>query len=404
MNSSQLGTILSSQGANGLSGFDVKIIVLGCGNIGSVVAMDLAESMPSARIVLADMNKDRAEEAAARIDRENVSWIQADASNHSELVGTIKGFDLAVGALPGFMGFRACKASISAGINMVDVSFMPEDIMTLNKAAMKANVSVIPDCGMSPGLGSILVGHASSQLETVESVHMFNGGLPAKPLPPLDYVITWSSKDLIELYTRKAKIVRDRKLIEVPATSGVEELVFPRVGKLEAFYTDGLRTLLKTIRVTGDMWEKSLRYPGHAKKINLLETLGFFEKSSVHVEGAEVTPRALTERLLEMRLKKPETPDIVAMHIEVVGLKNARRIQFQYSMLERFDKKRKVTAMARTTAYTTSVVAQLVAQHVITEKGVIPTEKLGMNKRVYARFMSMMKQRGVTVKEVERKL
>jgi len=382
----------------------MKILVLGCGNIGSVAARDLAENLPSAKIVVADASKARAEETAREIRRNNVSYALLDASNRSELANTMGKFDLAVGALPGFLGFRACKASISAKVDMVDVSFMPESVMKLHKDALKAKVCVIPDCGMSPGLGSMLVGRASSQLDTVESVHMFNGGLPEKPLPPLDYVITWSSKDLIELYTRKANIVRDGKLIQVPATSGVEELVFPGVGMLEAFYTDGLRTLLKTVKVTKDMWEKSLRYPGHAEKTTLLETLGFFEKKPVHVEGAEVSPRALTERLLEMKLKKLEVPDIVAMLIEVVGLKNAKGIQFQYRMLEHFDRKRKVTAMARTTAYTASVVAQLVAKEVITEKGVVPTEKLGMNKRVYARFMSMMKQRGVTVKETTKTL
>ena len=382
----------------------MKILVLGCGNIGSVAARDLAENLPSAEIVVADASKTRAEETAKKIGRENVSHALIDASNHSELTSTIRKFDLAVGALPGFLGFRACKASISAKVNMVDVSFMPENVMKLNKDALKAKVCVIPDCGMSPGLGSMLVGRASSQLDTVESVHMFNGGLPEKPLPPLEYVITWSAKDLIELYTRKANIVQDGKLIQVPATSGVEELTFSGVGKLEAFYSDGLRTLLKTVKVTGDMWEKSLRYPGHAEKINLLETLGFFEKNSVCVEGTGVSPRALTERLLEVKLKKPEMPDIVAMLIEVVGSKNAERVQFQYRMLERFDKKHKVTAMARTTAYTASVVAQLVAKRAIIEKGVIPTEKLGMNKRVYTRFMGMMKQKGVSVKETKRKM
>ena len=382
----------------------MKILVLGCGNIGSVAARDLAENMPSAHIVVADASKTRAEETAKKIGRDNVSYTLVDASNRRELVSTIGKFDLAVGALPGFLGFRVCKASVSAKVNIVDVSFMPENVMKLNEDALKARVCVIPDCGMSPGLGSMLVGRASSQLDTVESVHMFNGGLPEKPLPPLEYVITWSAKDLIELYTRKANVVRNGKLFQVPATSGVEELAFPGVGKLEAFYSDGLRTLLKTVKVTGDMWEKSLRYPGHAGKINLLEALGFFEKNPVHVEGAEVSPRALTERLLEMKLKKPETPDVVAMLIEVVGLKNARRIQFQYHMLERFDKRRKVTAMARTTAYTTSVVAQLVAKRTIAEKGVIPTEKLGMNNRVYSRFMSMMKEKGVTVKETKKKM
>jgi saccharopine dehydrogenase-like NADP-dependent oxidoreductase len=360
--------------------------------------------MPSAEIVVADASNTRAEETAKEIGRDNVSYTTIDATNHRELVSTIGKFDLAVGALPGFLGFRVCKASISAKVNIVDVSFMPEDVMKLHEDAMKAEVCVIPDCGMSPGLGSMLVGRAASQLDTVESVHMFNGGLPEKPIPPLEYVITWSAKDLIELYTRKANIVRNGKLTQVPGTSGVEEITFPGVGKLEGFYSDGLRSLLRTVKVTEDMWEKSLRYPGHAAKINLLEALGFFENKPVHIEGAEVSPRALTEKLLEMKLKKPGTPDIVAMLIDVVGLKSSKRIQFEYCMLERFDRKRKVTAMARTTAYTTSVVAQLLAKRVIAEKGVIPTEKLGMNKKVYNRFMGMMKKKGVTVKETKKKI
>ena len=389
--------------ANGCRGSDVKIIVLGCGNIGSVAAGDLARSLPSAEIVVADVNKLRAERVVAEIGRDNVSCVQVDASNHSELANAIRKFNLVVGALPGFMGFRACKASISARVSMVDVSFMPENVMKLHKHALKANVCVVPDCGMSPGLGSILVGHAASRLDEVECVRMLNGGLPEKPLPPLDYVITWSSKDLIELYTRKANIVRSGKIVQVAATSGIEEIVFPRVGKLEAFYTDGLRSLLQTVKVK-DMWEKSLRYPGHIEKISLLKALGFLEEHAVQVGDVKVSPRSLTEKLLEMKLKRPDVPDIVAMLIEVSGMKHRRRIRFRYQMLDRFDRKRKVTAMARTTAYTASVVAQLVAKRAIIEKGVIPPEKLGMNKRVYTRFMNMMRQRGVTFKESIKRL
>ena len=382
----------------------MKIMVLGCGNIGSVAARDLAESLPSAQIVVADVNKARAQETAARIGQDNVSHEPVDASNRRELVETLRKFDLAVGALPGFMGFRVCKASVSAGVDMVDVSFMPEDIMMLHKDALKAKVCIVPDCGMSPGLGSILVGHAVGQLDEVESVHMLNGGLPEKPLPPLDYVITWSSKDLIELYTRRAKIVRGGKLVEVPATSGLEEIVFPGVGKLQGFYTDGLRTLLHTVKVTRDMWEKSLRYPGHIEKMDLLRRLGFLAEKPVEVEGIRVSPRNLTERLLEMKLKSPATPDVVAMLIEVIGLKEGKRIAFNYQMLDRFDKKRKVTAMARTTAYTTSVVAQLVGKNTLTEKGVVPPEKLGMDKRLYTKIISMMKKRGVMIKESKKTL
>ena len=386
-----------------VSGSGVKIVVLGCGNIGSVAAGDLAHSLPSAEIVVADVNKLRAEKIVAEIGRDNVSCMQMDASNRSELANTIRKFNLVVGALPGFMGFRACKASILAGVNMVDVSFMPENVMKLHKHALKANVCVVPDCGMSPGLGSILVGHASSQLDKVESVRMLNGGLPEKPLPPLDYVITWSAKDLMELYTRRANIVRGGKIVQVAATSGIEEVTFPRVGKLEAVYTDGLRSLLQTVKVK-DMWEKSLRYPGHIEKMNLLRALGFLEEHPVQLKDVKVSPRSLTEKILEMKLKRPDVPDIVAMLIEVSGLKNGRRIQFRYQMLDRFDRKRKVTAMARTTAYTASVVAQLVAKRAIIEKGVIPPEKLGMNKRVYTRYMNMMKQRGVIIREIKKNL
>jgi lysine 6-dehydrogenase len=377
----------------------MKIIVLGCGNIGSVAVKDLAESLPSAEIVVADVNKSRAEEAASKIGQDNVSWTQADASNHSQLVSVMKEFDLAVGALPGWMGYRACKASISAKVDIVDVSFMPEDIVSLNKAALKAKVCVIPDCGMSPGLGSILVGHAVGKLDQVESVHMLNGGIPEKPVPPLDYVITWSAKDLIELYTRKATIVKNGKVIQVAATSGLEEIIFPGVGKLEAFYTDGLRTLLHSVKVAKDMWEKSLRYPGHISKIKLLKTLGFFEEKPEEVEGVSVRPREVTAKLLEMKLKRPEIQDIVPMRVDVSGLKDGKKVVFTYHMLDRFDKKRKVTALARTTAYTTSVIAQLVANKTIKEKGVIPPEKLGMNEKLYKEFMNAMKKRGIHVEE-----
>ncbi len=377
----------------------MKILVIGCGNIGSVAARDLAESLRTAEIVLADANRSRAEKATSKIGQDNVSWIQADALNHHELVDTLRKFDLAIGALPGAIGYRVCKASIVASVSLVDVSFLPENIMKLNQAALKAGVSILPDCGMSPGLSSILVGHAVSKLDEVESVHMLNGGIPEKPVPPLDYVITWSAKDLIELYTRKVNIVRGGKRTRVEAMSGLEQIVFPGVGELEAFYTDGLRTLLQTVKVAKEMWEKSLRYPGHIEKIKLLKTLGFFEERPIEVDGTRVNPRELTAKLLERKLKRPGIRDVVPMLVEVSGLKNGENVTYTYHMLDHFDKKRKVTALARTTAYTTSVVAQLVASKMIKEKGVIPPEKLGMNETIYKKFMDLMKKRRIVVRE-----
>lgn len=377
----------------------MKILVLGCGNIGSVAARDLAESLPSAEIILADMNESRAKEAASKVDQENVSWIRVDASNHNELVSALKKFDIAIGALPGEIGYQVCKASCVAGIDLVDVSYMPEDVMTLQKDASKTGICILPDCGMSPGLGSVLVGYAVSKLDKVGNVHMLNGGLPEKPIPPLGYMITWSVKDLIDMYSRKVNIVREGKIVQVPAMSGLQEINFPGVGKLEAFYTDGLRTMLYTFKNVKNMWEKSLRYPGHVEKIGLLKDLGFFEEKELKIEKFSISPREVTAKLLESKLKRKDIGDIVVMLIEVDGTKNGNRVQYTYQVLDHYDKKHQVTAMGRTTAYTASVVAQLLAQKAIKEKGVIPPEKLGMNRELYNKFMSLMKKRNISVKE-----
>ncbi len=380
------------------SGVCLKIMVLGCGNIGAVIARDLAENLSTAEVVMADSNKNRARQAATQIGLENVSWVQANAINRSELTTKLKNFDMVVGALPGELGYRSCKASISAKVDMVDVSYMPEDIMTLNTAALKAGVSIVPDCGMSPGLCSMLVGRGASKLDEVEEAHMLNGGLPEKPLPPLDYVITWSVRDLIDMYSRKVSIVKDGRVIRTEALSGVEEIDFPGVGKLEAFYTDGLRTLLHTVRAK-EMWEKTLRYPGHIEKINLLKALGFLGPEKVKVAGTEVDPREITAILFEKKLKRPEIPDIVVILIRVSGSKDGKRIKYVYHVLDHYDKKHHITSMARTTAYTSSIVIQLMARKTIEEKGVIPPEKLGMNETFFDILMREMKKRKVMIKE-----
>ncbi|MCJ7768738.1 saccharopine dehydrogenase NADP-binding domain-containing protein [Candidatus Bathyarchaeota archaeon] len=382
----------------------MKILVIGCGNIGFVAARDLAENLPSTEVVLADVDKVRVSEAAFRINRQNVSWIRLDASNKTELTSTLKDFDLAVGALPGSMGYQVCKAAIAAKTDLVDVSYMPEDVMTLNKEASRAGVSLLPDYGLSPGLGNILAGHAISKLDSVESVHMLNGGLPEKPLAPLGYVITWSVNDLIDMYNRKVNIVKSGKTVQVEPLSGLEEIEFPGVGRLEAFYTDGLRTLLYTVKGCKDMWEKTLRYPGHVEKIKLLKTLGFFQEKPVQIGEIAVSPKEVTARLFEKGLKKKDVPDIVVMCIQVTGKQNGKPVMFSYYVFESVDKKLHVTAMARTTAYTTSAATQLVARGMVAEKGVIPPETLGMNERLCEEFMHIMKAHKVTATETKKTL
>jgi len=379
----------------------MKVLVLGCGNIGSVAAEDLAKSTSSIEVVVGDKNETRAKDVAEKIGRSNVSWIQLDATNYNKLTGALKDFDLAMGFLPGKLGYRLAEACIAAGKDLVDVSYMPENPLTLNYKATKASVTIIPDCGLAPGISNILVGRATGKLDKVQTVHIMVGGLPEKPMPPLGYIITWSPESLIDEYTRKARIVKKGKIVEVQALSGLEEVEFPGLGKLEAFYTDGLRNLMQTITNVYDMWEKTLRYPGHAEKIKMLKALGFFDEEQIDVEGVDVSPRKLVIKLLEQKLRKPEVKDIVALKVEVSGVKNGRQTSCVYHLLDRYDVKQGITAMARTTAYPASIIAQLILKKAVKEKGVISPERVGMNDELFQLFLDDLEKRGVKIAKEE---
>jgi len=375
----------------------MKVLILGSGNIGSVAAEDLAKSISSTQVVVADKNETRAKDVAERIGGSNVSWIQLDATNHSKLANALKDFNLVMGFLPGKLGYRLTKACIDAGKDLVDVSYMPENPLALTDNAIKAGVTIVPDCGLAPGISNILVGHAAAKLDKVQTVHIMVGGLPEKPVPPLDYVITWSTENLIDEYMRKARIVKEGKIIEVEALSGLEEVEFPEFGKLEAFYTDGLRTLPQTITHAYDMWEKTLRYPGHAEKIKLLKTLGFFEEKQIDFDGASVSPRKLTVKLFEQKLRKPEVKDVVALKVEVSGVKNGRQTRYVYHLLDYYDEKLGITAMARTTAYSASIIAQLMLKKALKEKGVVPTENIGKNDALFKLFLDELEKREIRI-------
>jgi saccharopine dehydrogenase-like NADP-dependent oxidoreductase len=377
----------------------MKVLILGLGNIGSIATKDLANSISSIKIVVADKSETRAKEIAEKIGKENVSCIQLDVTNPTELAVALKDFDLVMGFLPGKLGYRLTKACIEAGKDLVDVSYMAENPLTLTEDAIKAGVTIVPDCGLAPGISNILVGHAASELDKVQALHIMVGGLPEKPIPPLDYVITWSPENLIDEYKRKARIVKEGRIIEVEALSGLEEVEFPGLGRLEAFYTDGLRTLPHTITNVYDMWEKTLRYPGHAEKIKLLKTLGFFEEEQIDVDGVSVSPRKLTAKLFERKLRKPEVKDVVALRVEISGVKNGKQTRYVYHLLDYYDEKLEITAMARTTAYSASIIAQLMLKKAFKEKGVVPTEKIGKNSALFQLFLDELKKRGIRITE-----
>ena len=376
----------------------MKVIVVGCGNIGSVAAEDLARNMKSTEVVLTDNDEKRAKAVAQKIGLANVSWMKLDAANSAGTVHALKDFDLALGFLPGKLGYGLAEACIDAGKDLVDVSFMAENPLALDKKAAKAGVTVVPDCGLAPGISNVLAGHAVAVLDKVKSAHIMVGGLPEKPIPPLDYVITWSPESLIDEYTRTARIVEKGKQTDVEVLSGIEEVDFPGIGKLEAFFTDGLRTLIDTIEGE-EMWEKTIRYSGHAEKVKVLKDLGFFGEKQVSIDDAKISPRRLAAKLLAEKLWRPDIRDVVALRVEVSGIKNGKSLRYVYHLLDRFDKKRGITSMARTTAYPASIVAQMMLKGAIKEKGVVPPERLGMNDKLFKMFMEGLKQHGIEVSE-----
>ena len=225
------------------------------------------------------------------------------------------------------------------------------------------------------------------------------GGIPEELVPPLDYTITWSAEGLIDEYVREVSIIQDGKTVQVPALSGLEEIEFPGVGTLEAFYTDGLRSLAKTFPEVENMYEKTLRYPGHVEKVKLLRELGYFSDEPLTVGGSEVSPRLVTARLLERSLWKPEVGDLLAMRIQILGEKKGKKTGYRHQILDRYDHETDVSAMARTTAYTASIVAGMLAKGTIDVKGVIPPEKLGMDTKFSETLISELKSRGVIIEE-----
>jgi saccharopine dehydrogenase-like NADP-dependent oxidoreductase len=377
----------------------MKILVLGAGNIGSIAAQDLARSVPTAEITIADKDQTRAKTVAERTRRTNITWTQIDTTNHNELINALKNHDLILGFLPGNLGFKLAETCIETQRDLVDVSYMPENPLALNDKAQKNNTTIIPDCGLAPGISNLLVGHATSKLEKILAIHIMVGGLPEHPVPPLGYTITWSPASLLDEYTRVTRIVKANRIAEVETLTGLEEIEFPEIGKLEAFYTDGLRTLIDTIAGVKEMWEKTLRYPGHAEKVQLLKDLGFFDDNQIYFDGIGASPRKLTARLFEQKLWKPEVKDVVALRVEVSGTRGDKHVRFVYHLLDHYDEKNHVTAMARTTAYPASIVAQLILEKAIVEKGVVPPEKLGMNETLFKKIVEELEKRGIKVTE-----
>jgi saccharopine dehydrogenase-like NADP-dependent oxidoreductase len=270
----------------------------------------------------------------------------------------------------------------------------------LDKLAKENNVTAVVDCGVSPGLSSIILGHLYSSLETVNSYTCYVGGLPVIRDWPLEYKSHFSPSDMIEDYTTPARFVVNGDLVTRPALSDPEIINFPEIGSLEAFNYDGLRTLTKTFPDIPNKIEKTLRYPGHIEKMKVLMDLGLFSHETLEVKGVKVKPIDLTTKLILPKWDFEEgEEDLLIMQIHIKGEEQGRKVIYRYDMFDRYDRNLKTLSMARTTGYTCSIVTRLVAKGVYDRKGIIPPEYIGQNRTCYSTLLNELEKRNVVITE-----
>lgn len=326
-----------------------------------------------------------------------------DLSDPRVVRGLAGGFDLVLSAVPGSIGFETLKAVIEAGRNVVDIAFFPEDPFELGQLAEERGVTAIVDCGVAPGMSNLLVGHVDRILDGTHSVLIYVGGLPEEREWPWEYKAVFSPADVIEEYIRPARYVENGRLVTRPALSEPELIDLPQVGTLEAFNSDGLRTLAKTIDAP-DMKEKTLRYPGHIEKIAVLRETGFFNREKTEVGGAMVSPLELTSKLLFPKWElKDGDADFTVMRIIVDGMKDEEKVRYTYDLLDRCDERSGVHSMARTTGYTATVALRMVADGLYAEKGISPPEFIGRSRKCVEYMVEGLKRKGIEyVETVER--
>ncbi len=349
-----------------------NIVVLGCGRVGSTIVKDFAR-LGDFKVLAADVSE---QNLAALSDTGNVSTERVDLGRKDMIAGVVKGADLVIGALPGFLGFDALHTVIDEGINYCDISFMPEDFLQLDGIAKEQHVTAVVDCGAAPGLTNLVVGHVHAQLDHTERVDIYACGLPKVRLYPYEYKAPFSPADVIEEYTRPARLIEHGKIISKPALSDVEIIDFPDVGTLEAFNTDGLRSLLKTVKAN-HMKEKTLRYPGHSNLIKLLRDTGFFDRVPVDVDGVKVRPIDMTSQLLFPHWAFDEDEEeFTVVRVDVEGKKGGKHYRYTYELYDETDKETWTASMARATGYPAVIVGCLMLEGKISQKGVFPPELL----------------------------
>ncbi|WP_370551017.1 saccharopine dehydrogenase family protein [Halobacillus sp. GSS1] len=379
----------------------MKVAVLGSGLMGKEAARDLVHSSGVEKVGLADIDLDRAQRVSDSLNSSKIQGFKVDAGNQTELAEFISHYDVVINAL--FYSFNeiVAKTAIEVGVHSVDlgghIGHITDKVLELDEQAKAAGVTVIPDLGVAPGMINILSGYGAGKLDKLEAIRLFVGGIPVRPDPPLEYNHVFSMEGLLDHYSDPSTIIRDGKLREVESLTEVENIYFERFGPLEAFHTSGgTSTLLKSYPHIDSLEYKTIRYPGHAEKMKLLVDLNLTGADQVvNIRGMEIKTREVLLKSIDPLLELKDKDDAVLLRVIVGGEKDGVRKSCEYEMVTYKDRATNVTAMARATANTISVVAQMIGGGTITKRGVCPPETI-VPGDVY---IDEMMRRGVVIRE-----
>ncbi|MBI1780350.1 MAG: saccharopine dehydrogenase NADP-binding domain-containing protein [Sphingobacteriales bacterium] len=372
----------------------MKIAVLGAGMVGRAIAIDLSKKYFVTSF-------DISEHSLQLLKEKGIHTNQTDLCNYAHYPQLLNEFDMVVTAVPGFMGFDCLKAVIEAKKNVVDISFFPEDALQLDKLAKANKVTAIVDCGVAPGISNLVLGYYNEQME-VKAFDCMVGGLPQKRVKPFEYKAPFSPIDVIEEYIRPARLMENGTIVTKPALTEAELIDFDEIGTLEAFNTDGLRSLLFTMGHIPNMKEKTLRYPGHIDLIKTLKLGGFFNHEPINFKGTEISPLEFASAILITQWKLGLTEEeFTIMRVIVKGELDGKEKTVQYDLLDRYDHFSQTSSMARTTGYTCTAAVNMLIEKLFTEKGVFPPELVGRHPECFEYILKYLAERKIYWQKTE---
>ncbi|MFB6299222.1 MAG: saccharopine dehydrogenase family protein [Halobacteriales archaeon] len=375
----------------------IDAVVLGGGRMGQAITYDMANRDAVETVTVTDVVTEHLHAIRDRFDSD-VDAVELDASDQTALVDflTEHNADVAVDALPYELSVPALESCVVAETDVVSLTYTDPQ-WDLDAPATEAGVTVVPGCGVAPGLSNLLIGYAAGDLDAVTDIEVKVGGLPADPKPPLEYRVVFSLASVWREYDVSARIIQEGEYTEVEPLSGVEGIVFDDVGELECFYTRGVSTLPETFDDVTTLEEKTIRYPGHAAKIKTLKECGLLDTEPIPIDGHEIAPRDFLTAVLEPQLALGDDQDLTVMRVTVHGTVDDRTETREYELVDRYDTATETTSMARTTGYTGSVVAQAVGRGEITDTGIVPPERISMDRSLFEQFEAALADRGVTI-------